>query len=832
MNSNIFEILSKVEQPSRYLGTEVNSVLKDYNKTELSMALVFPDSYEIGISHFGLQILYDILNNRDDITAERVYAPEPDLMDQLKENNLEVFALESKRAVKDFDIVGFSLLYELNYTNILYILENSGIPFLSKDRDDSFPIIIAGGPCAFNPEPVADFFDAIIIGDGEKAIIDISDKYIEWKKEGKSKKDLLKEWSEIDGVYIPSFFEVSYDDNNLQILKPVYEEYKSVKKAIVPELDFKPFPEKPIVPYSRPVHDRLRLEIARGCSRGCRFCQAGMIYRPVRERSLKNILEITEKSIKKTGFEDISLLSLSTGDYGCLHQLMQGLMEQYKDDKISVSLPSIRAGKLTPELMELIKKVRKTGFTIAPEAGTQRLRDVINKGIDEDEIVKTVESAFSLGWKVIKLYFMVGLPTETKEDLEGIVALVKKLVKLKPSHGKKSQINVSVSTFIPKSHSPFQWFGQNSLEVSKDKIFWLKDNLNIKGVNFKWGKPDVSMLEGIFARGDRKLSELLISAYSKGCIFDGWTDRFNKQKWDEAILECGIDTGFYITRDRDINEKLPWDHIKSGVDKSFFVDEYKKAEEGSLTEDCRDGECSSCGICDFDLIEPKVFNDSDPYEYEKKSVYEGDYKNIKITYSKRGSGKFFGHLEMVNIFQRALKRVSVPVKFTQGFHPKPKMSFGNPLPISVESNFEYFKISVPQSFDYGSIKDELNSSLPEGLLIVGTEIFDKIHEKRLYSATYEVTPKETGLFDIEKLENYKITDKYIVFKTNKKGVSKEIDIKDRVISAKLDGLKLILEIKTESGKSIRPHLFMKEIFLMDENVINSSTIVKTDIKYI
>jgi radical SAM family uncharacterized protein/radical SAM-linked protein len=827
MNSKLFEILSKVEQPSRYLGTEINSVIKDYNKTELSIALVFPDSYEIGISHFGLQILYDILNNRDNITAERAYAPQPDLLEKLKENDLELFSLESKRALKNFDIVGFSLLYELNYTNILYILDNSNIPFLSVDRDESHPFIIAGGPCAFNSEPVADFFDAIIIGDGEKAIVEVSDKYIQWKKDGKSRSDLLKIWSKIEGVYIPSFFDVSYDNEGLQILEPKFKDYSSVKKALVPELDFKPFPESPIVPYSKPVHDRLRLEIARGCSRGCRFCQAGMIYRPVRERSLKNLLEITEKSVDRTGFEDISLLSLSTGDYGCLHQLMETLMERYRDEKISISLPSIRAGKLTPELMELVKKVRKTGFTIAPEAGTQRLRDVINKGINEDDIVKTVDSAFSLGWKVIKLYFMVGLPTETQDDLQGIVDLVKKLIDIKRSYGKKSQINVSVSTFIPKSHSPFQWFGQDTLETSKEKIFWLKDNLKIKGVNFKWGKPDVSFLEGIFSRGDRKLSKLLISAYSKGCMFDGWTEKFNKQKWDEAILDCGIDADFYISRERDIKEKLPWDHVKSGVTKSFFVDEYEKSLKASLTEDCRDGDCSGCGICDFEKIEPKVFKESEPYIYEKKETFEGEYKNIKIVYSKKGYAKFFGHLEMVTIFQRALKRGNIPVKFTEGFHPKPKMSFGNPLPVGVESEIENFRISVPTPFDIGSIKEKLNKDLPDGLLVIESELFDKKKEKSLFSVKYEITTKSQDVLDEKKLELYNISEKFISYKVNKKGISKEIDLKERVLSAKIEGEKLFLDIKAEQGLSVRPHFFMKEVLSIDEDDINLSRIIKT-----
>ena len=462
------DILPFVEQPSRYLGSEVNTIKKDLGQVKLRFALAFPDLYEIGTSHFGMQILYNILNAHADIAAERVFAPAVDMEARLRETGQPLFSLESHEPLNHFDIVGFSLLYELNYTNVLNILDLAGIPFLAADREAAHPLVIGGGPCTCNPEPVADFFDAIVVGDGENIIMQMAEAWISWKKDpAADRPSLLKNWSQIEGVYVPSFFEPGYDNNGFQTVVPRMPDYTQVSRAIVGDLDQIPFPVEPIIAYGRPVHDRLRLEVSRGCTRGCRFCQAGMIYRPVRERSPEQLVSLAARSIAATGYEDISLLSLSTGDYGCIAPLMEQLMVNFEPDNVAISLPSLRAGTLTPELMKLIKKVRKTGFTIAPEAGSQRLRDVINKNINESEIVNTVQNAFDLGWQVIKLYFMIGLPTETQEDLEALVELVKKLRKIKGSKGRRGKINVSVATFIPKAHTPFQWADQLSLAESK-----------------------------------------------------------------------------------------------------------------------------------------------------------------------------------------------------------------------------------------------------------------------------------------------------------------------------------------------------------------------------
>jgi len=435
---SIQDIMPLIERPSRYLGNEINIIKKDPAKVKLKFALVFPDLYEIGTSHFGLQILYSILNTRKDVCAQRVFAPDIDMEEHLRALKIPLMSLETQIPVCDFDFVGFSILYELNYTNILNILELAKIPFYSSQRDDSYPLIIGGGPCTCNPEPIADFFDIIVVGDGENVILEIVDAWLKFKENGNNgKKSLLKLMSKIEGVYIPAFFKADYDESGIQTLKPEYSDYTKITRVIAKNLDTLPFPDAPIVPYGKPVHDRLRLEVARGCTRGCRFCQAGMIYRPVRERSMETLLGLSEKALNKTGYEDISLLSLSTGDYECIIPLMQKMMENCETRHIAVSLPSLRAGTLTPELMNLIKKVRKTGFTIAPEAGTERLRKFINKNISEQEIIETVQDSFNLGWQVIKLYFMIGLPSETKEDIQGIIDLVKKIRKIKGQRGNK-----------------------------------------------------------------------------------------------------------------------------------------------------------------------------------------------------------------------------------------------------------------------------------------------------------------------------------------------------------------------------------------------------------
>ncbi len=827
----IEDILPLVEKPSRYLGGEINQIKKDPARVKLRIALAFPDLYEIGTSHFGMQILYHILNKRADIAAERVFAPGVDMEGHLRASGLPLFSLESRQPLDCFDIIGFSLLYELNYTNILTILELAGIPFYASQRDHTYPMIVAGGPCTCNPEPVADFFDAMVIGDGENVTLQLAESWLEWKENAKNDKEaLLKRWSQIEGVYVPSFFTPYDDDCGFQKLAPRYSDYTHVTRTLVADLDQVPFPETPIIPFGKPIHDRLRLEVARGCTRGCRFCQAGMIYRPVRERSPDTLLALCDQSVSNTGYEDISLLSLSTGDYGCIVPLMEQLMSRYAPQNVAVSLPSLRAGTLTPELMKLIKTVRKTGFTIAPEAGSQRLRDVINKNISDSEIIKTVKDAFDLGWQAIKLYFMIGLPTETEVDLAALVALVKSLRHAKNTAGRRGKINVSVATFIPKPHTPFQWTSQLSLTESEERIHWLQAQLKLPGIKFKWQAPKVSWLEGVWARGNRKLSRLLVAAYQKGCRFDGWSDQFRYDLWQAAFAEQGVDPEYYTLRERDVCEPLPWDHIDTQVTKSFLAAEWEQARKGAHTADCRVDDCNQCGVCDFEHVEPLThdrFKNRTTGAQQHAAPKPSTFKKLTVFYTKRDQARFFGHLELVNIFQRALKRAGIAVRFSEGFHPKPKISFDDPLPVGIESQQERFVISVPDTRDPRKIKDALNAHLPAGLKINDCRLTPpKSAQSRQRRIRYRIALPE-GQFDPALLKAFNAQPHFPISLSGRKGKLKKIDLKDIVIKSELrDSGDLELVLQSEPGKTVRPFDVLRHIFNLSDTQIKQAKIIK------
>ncbi|OQX28261.1 MAG: B12-binding domain-containing radical SAM protein, partial [Desulfobacteraceae bacterium IS3] len=809
---NIQDIFALVEQPSRYLGSEINAIRKDLRAAELRIALAFPDMYEIGTSHFGLQILYHILNQQKNIAAERVFAPGSDMEAHLRSSGIPLLSHESREPIRHFDIIGFSLLYELNFTNILMMLDLAGIPFFASERDDSHPFIIAGGPCTCNPEPVADFFDAMVVGDGETVILKMTETWFNWKQSGNTdKENLLKLWSGIEGVYIPAFFEPKYSEAGLQTLLPRFSNYINVKRTLVNDLDAAPFPNAPVVPYGKPVHDRLRIEIARGCTRGCRFCQAGMIYRPVRERSRENILRLTETSLGATGYEDISLLSLSTGDYSCIAPLMEQLMVRYAAEHVAVSFPSLRAGTLTPQLMEFIKQVRKTGFTIAPEAGTQRLRDVINKNITEQDITETVTEAFRSGWQVIKLYFMVGLPTETDEDIQGIVDIVRKLWKMKIPGGRKGKINVSVGTFIPKSHTPFQWVSQISLAESKEKIYGLQAELKLPGIQFKWQHPQTSLIEGLTARGDRRLSRVLAAAYRKGCKFDAWTDSFQYDLWEETFSDTVADVDFYTTRKRDMQEPLPWDHIDIGITRDFLKTEWEKAVAEKHTQDCRNGDCNACGVCDFETVKPRIGRGSEVRGQGNEpplTSHHSPLTLLELSYSKLGEAKYFGHLELANIFIRAVRRAGIPVKYSEGFHPLPKISFNDPLPVGIESMNELMYLSVPETVKPENITEALNRQLPKGIIIKECRIAPpksqrKSSEQTVWRITLPArfkTDSKIGdsLFDKNKLQSFTDASECFWTHINPKGNIRKINLKEAVLKILLTGpCELEITLKSE-----------------------------------
>ncbi|HSH34661.1 TIGR03960 family B12-binding radical SAM protein [Schnuerera sp.] len=593
------KLLKRVEKPARYIGMEKNAIKKDLDQVRVKFAFAFPDIYEVGMSHLGLHILYNLINDKEDFACERVFAPWVDMEKEMIKENVPLFTLENREPIKNFDFIGFTLQYEMSYTNIINMLNLGDVPILSKDRNEDDPFIIAGGPCAYNPEPIADIIDFFVIGEGEEVTLEILDKYKETKG---NRLDFLKEVSKIEGVYVPSFYEIHYKkDNTIESMEPLIEEApKTIKKRIIKDLNKAYYPEKIIVPYIETVHDRIPLEIFRGCTRGCRFCQAGMIYRPVREKGVDRLLELAEKLSKNTGYEDISLTSLSSCDYSELQLLISKLIDRYEEQKIGVSLPSLRLDSFSIEVLKEIQKVRKTGLTFAPEAGSQRLRDVINKGVEEEDLITATTYAFEEGWSTIKLYFMIGLPTEEEEDILGIKELgykVKDIFFSLPKNKRKGnlKITLSASCFVPKPFTPFQWVGQNSIDEFYEKIDLLKNSIRDKKITFNYHDPKLSYLEAILARGDRRLSRVLIRAWEKGCKFDGWSEKFDYEKWIEALDETGIDGDFYALRERSIEEVLPWDFIESGVTKEYLVKEYEKSKQEELTRDCRLG-CTNCGI--------------------------------------------------------------------------------------------------------------------------------------------------------------------------------------------------------------------------------------------
>jgi radical SAM family uncharacterized protein/radical SAM-linked protein len=823
---------SHIKRPSRYIGNEINSIRKDSTAVEVSIALAFPDVYEVGMSHLGLKILYHTLNSHIWLAAERVFSPWTDLEKELRERRLPLPTLESGRPLLDFDIIGFSLQHELSFTNVLNILHLSGIPFLSEQRDDSFPLIIAGGPACFNPEPVADFFDTMVIGDGEEAALEICRRVKEIKRAKQWKKQaFLSELTHIEGVYVPHLFKPSYKaDGVIHTIEPLLESYEEVRKAIIPDIDYSPSLCRQVVPFAELIHDRLVVEISRGCTRGCRFCQAGMIYRPTRERSPASVIDLAEISLKETGFEELSLLSLSSGDYSCLDQLLEKLMDRQAKSRVAISLPSLRIDSLNPNWFDQIKRVRKTGFTLAPEAGSDRLRRVINKSLTNKDILNIAPQIYRAGWNLIKLYFMIGLPTENDEDLQQLVDLVERLAHSAKQEGGRKKLNVSVATFVPKAHTPFMWMPQLPFEESQQRIQFIRNAFKDKRIRVKWNQPELSWLEGIFSRGDRRLSKVLLEAWRLGARFDAWGEHFNIDIWKEAFTLSDLDPDFYLYRPRSTDEVLPWDHIKSGVSEEYLLKESEKALRGEVTPDCRQ-KCLECGVCDHKRIRPVLYEDWNlPVETKTDTLRHDIFetKRHRITFSKTGIAKYLGHLELVHLFIRAFKRAGLNLIYSKGFHPMPKISFTSALPVGTESMHETLEIELSDTIPTSLVRQRITQQLPSGIKILHFEEVPHGKGKLTLKESHYHIAMDGLRVEQADLDRFLQSEFFPVSKTAK-GNRKTIDARSLVKAMSLvppNGLSLI--ITHDPGPKLKPIDIIKEVFHLSDQETQRMKILKTN----
>jgi len=824
----VTEFLSLVSKPVRYLGQEINSVRKDPGQVRLKFCLAFPDVYEVGMSHLGIQILYGILNGKKWVACERAFAPWVDMERVLREKRVPLSSIESSIPLNQFDILGFSLQYELSFTNVLNMLDLCSIPLFSKERDHRFPLVIAGGPTAFNPEPIADFFDAIVIGEGEKVVLEICDLVLKWKEAKGKKEDLLKSAAQIDGLYVPG----------------LHTEGHKVRKRFVSDLNQVPFPTCPIVPYMRVIHDRLSVEIARGCKRACRFCEAGFIYRPYRERSPKTIQEILNASLKQTGYEEVSLLSLSAGDYSSIGSLVSTLMDKFESRKVAVSFPSLRIESIVGHLAEEVKRVRKTGFTIAPEAGSERLRRVINKEMDEEILFQGLRDLFSKGWKNIKLYFMIGLPTEREEDLRGIIDLSRKILSLGERQKIPPNVNVSVSTFVPKPHTPFQWESQIPLEGMKEKLRFLKGELKRSRLQFKWQDPHLSFLEGIFSRGDRTLSKVLIEAHRLGCRFDGWSDQFNYPLWEEAFEKVGLEMAL-LTRRKDFKETLPWSFIETGIQPKFLWEECQRGLREETSPPCPGDDCRRCGICDGKTIRVKENDPDEILSSEKRTRAEtrrkGIRKRVRLRFTKKGEIRFLSHLELVRLLYRASKRADLPLGYSEGFHPMPRIIFGTALPVGMESLTEIVDLELEGRITPHEVMDKLNPMLPRGIKIIEAEEVSLhslpamlFHRSVYWVPLDHLVPKEEAVAKIEKT----LEKSQFLIHQERKGKRRSVDVRPLIESIEIteNGCELVethgwgirLVLRNEGGRTAKPSEIVGTLLGLDRKELAQCKIVKLE----
>jgi len=795
--------LCRFERPSRYINREVNAV---YRTAPVRVALAFPDIYDVGMSHLGLRILYSLINNLPYASAERVFSPWTDMEAAMRTTGTQLSSLETKRPLREFDIVGFSLQYELCYTTVLNMLDLAGIPMRSGERREKDPLIIAGGPCTVNPLPLSSFIDAFLIGDGESAVTEILETVYDWKSGGDGKRDsLLGKLAGMKGIYVPAVHGLTPKDS-------------PIERRYVSSLDDAPYPVYPVVPYTSIVHDRVTVELSRGCTRGCRFCQAGMIYRPLRERSPQSVLGIVDASLKSTGHEEVSLTSLSAGDYPYLLPLVKELNRRLSGKVVSLSLPSLRVAAVNQEVLKEIKTVRKTGFTMAPEAATDRLRMVINKDFAEEDYDRALHALFAEGWETIKLYFMIGLPTERDEDVEAIPEMAQRALRTAKRYTRRYvNVNVGISPFVPKPHTPLQWCGQEEREKIREKMEYLKLNLSKRKITYKGHNPSMSLLEALFSRGGQDLSDLIEKAWALGCRLDAWTECFDFMKWIAAAEKTGIDIHARPQKDYGGGDRLPWDGIDVGVKKEFLWGELQEALSCRKTADCQKG-CHGCGLgCETTGTGHETAVGGQELPGVERSLVQSPHRmrpvRMRVQFSKTGVMRYLSHRELMTVFIRAMRRAEIPLQYSQGFHPSPRVSFGPPLNVGVSGLKEYFDLEIEPAFALSDVRNRMNSVLPAGLLIGETGLIP-VDEPSLDSFVsryeYEITCPDAGV-----IEDFLVKRSVVVEreKANRKTVA--VDIRQMVSEAWIgdDTTVRIVAIDNADGK-VRIGELLREVFHM------------------
>lgn len=827
------QIISAVEKPGRYTGGEAFSVIKDHGQVKLTMALAFPEVYEIAMSHQGLKVLYDQLAGRPDVAAERVFCPWTDLMDLLEQTGQAPWSLESGAALGSFDVIGFSLQYELTYANLLHMLRLAGVPLRRDRRGPEHPLVIAGGPCAVNPEPLADFLDIVAVGDGERLIHQICDLVIAAKEQSWPRQELYRRAAAIEGLYVPALYEPIYQDGRLVTVRAVDAAAPArVKRRIEPDLGAFAPPQRPVLPAVKPVHDRLGVEIARGCTRGCRFCQAGFIYRPVRERPLGQALNAALEGLACTGMEELALLSLSAGDYSAIEPLARALMDACEPLKVSLSLPSLRVDSLSQELIAQIKRVRKTGFTLAPEAGSEHMRRRINKDLTEEQILDTARLVYGLGWNLIKLYFMIGLPGESDSDVEAIGQLARQVAQQALAagrgRGKKPLVHASIGIFVPKPHTPFQWEGQLDLAQAEQRLRLAKASLGDSRLRAKWNDARLSVLEGVLARGDRRLSRVLELVVAAGCRFDGWSEHLNFTAWLAAMEDAGLTLEEYL-RPRGLDEALPWDHIDVGVGRDYLLAEREKAVTGQATADCRGGKCGACGVCDFKEIRPRLTDEKLPAPVGPAAAPEGE-ERFKYRYrlEKTGPARFLGHLEMMTQLARAFRRAGAPLAHSRGFHPQAQVKACSALPLGVESLVEVIEITTLRPIDPVALAERVNQTMPQGMRLADGRAArpgDNLAEPDLVG--YQIDPPRP--LDPARLSAFAQAPEFFYARITPKG-RRDIDFKATIRKLELDENRLLLEVGRQGGRP-KPAEVLEAVFGLEKNLACRARALKTLAKW-